>query len=69
MDTWHGEVAGTVEHAPLHVVKADPGAGVALSTTFAFKEYAWEQSAPQLMPVGDDVTVPVPDPSFVTVSR
>jgi hypothetical protein len=39
---------------------------VRLTTTFGL--YGSEQSAPQLIPVGLEVTVPVPVPEIVTVS-
>jgi len=54
------------EHAPLQPVKVDPAAGLAVSTTVPLNDP--EQVAPQLIPAGALVTVPVPAPANVTVS-
>jgi hypothetical protein len=54
--------------APLQAVKVEPALGVAVRVT----EVPWpkfaEQVAPQVMPAGDDVTVPAPVPALVTAS-
>ncbi|MEZ4402236.1 MAG: hypothetical protein R3B06_19585 [Kofleriaceae bacterium] len=48
--------------APVHPVKIESPAAVAVSASDVPGGYASEQSAPQLMPTGLDVTVPVPVP-------
>ncbi len=53
-------------HAPLHPAKADPAAGVAVSVTELLAAKFAEHVPPQSMPVGEDVTVPLPVPSLVT---
>ena len=58
------------EHAPDHPVKVEPCAGVAVS--IAVEPAAMlltVQSEPQLIPPPDDVTVPCPVPSLVTVKE
>jgi hypothetical protein len=53
---------------PLQPAKVEPVAALAVSVTeLPFAKPA-EQVAPQLIPAGLDVTVPVPFPAFVTVS-
>ncbi|MEK7702635.1 MAG: hypothetical protein AAB317_01555, partial [Nitrospirota bacterium] len=47
--------------------KTDPAAGVAANVTDVLDTNAVEQSVPQLIPVGLEVTVPDPDPALVTV--
>ena len=49
--------------SPLQPSNTEPRAGVAVSVTIVFWTYDSLQSAPQLMPAGDDVTVPVPEPA------
>src|SRR5271165_111426 len=51
--------------APLHPVKAEPAAEVAVSITGPLNDA--EQVVPQLIPAGVLVTVPVPDPLKITV--
>jgi len=53
------------EHAPLQPVNVDPAAGLSVSTTVPLNDA--EQVAPQLIPAGALVTVPVPAPASVTV--
>ena len=53
--------------APPQPVKTEPVAGAAVRVTGVPWPYASEQSEPQLMPTGEDVTVPAPVPAFVTV--
>jgi len=53
--------------SPLQLEKVDPPAGVGVSVTLVPELYDSEQSAPQLMPAGADVTVPEPVPDLVTV--
>src|SRR4051812_13050863 len=64
LETWHVPVP--LHPPPLHPVKVDPPAGEAVSVT------AWSKSCehvpPQLMPAGDDVTVPDPVPFLFTVT-
>jgi hypothetical protein len=45
------------------------GAGTAVSVTTVPKKMLSVQSAPQLIPAGADVTVPLPVPVLATVSR
>jgi hypothetical protein len=52
--------------APLQPVKTEPLAGLAVSVTTVSRLKAREQLLPQLMPEGDDVTVPVPVPVLLT---
>ena len=53
---------------PLQPLNVEPVAGVAVSVTDVPKLYGSEQSLPQLIPAGDDVTVPTPLPARVAVS-
>ena len=64
MVTWQ---APEPEHAPLHPVKTDPGAAEAVRVTTVPVGKLALQVGPQLMPAGEDVTVPLPVPPFVTV--
>jgi hypothetical protein len=48
-------------HAPPHPENAEPGAGVAVSVTDVSPANDAVQVDPQLMPAGDEVTVPLPD--------
>src|SRR2546428_11284781 len=52
---------------PLQPVKVEPAAGVAVSVTAVPLVKLAEQVAPQLMPAGELVTVPLPVPAGVTV--
>ena len=65
MVTVHGPVP--VQPPPLHPVNDDPTLGDAVSVTTVPAEYTSEQSAPQLIPAGELVTVPDPVPDFTTV--
>ena len=47
-------------HAPVQPVNAEPEAGVAVSVTAAPDEYEALQVLPQLMPAGEELTVPEP---------
>jgi hypothetical protein len=57
----------TLSH-PLHPPKREPALAPAVSVTTVPLAYASEQSVPQLMPEGLDVTVPLPFPDLPTVS-
>jgi hypothetical protein len=61
-------VASVPVHAPLQPVNVAPVAGVAVSTTEVPAVKSSLQSAPQAMPEGALVTVPLPVPAFVTCS-
>jgi hypothetical protein len=56
------------EHAPLQPANVEPEAAVALSATEVPLAKFAVQLLPQLMPVGLDVTVPLPVPARVTAS-
>src|SRR5262245_22716620 len=56
------------EQAPLQPVNVEPPVGVAVRLTTVPLLYGSEQSAPQLMPAGLEVTVPLPAPVLLTVS-
>ena len=53
---------------PLQPAKADPGCATAVSVTTVPVGYLAVQSAPQLIPTGLLVTVPLPVPARITVS-
>lgn len=55
------------EQSPNQPVKEEPAAGLAVSVTGAAAK-GDEHVDPQLIPAGLVVTVPDPDPAFVTVS-
>src|SRR5262245_45133655 len=55
--------------APLHPPKTEPAAGAALRVTGVPAANGSVQSAPQSMPVGLDVTVPLPAPALATERR
>ena len=55
-------------HAPLQLVNVAPWLGVAVSTTRSASEYRAVHVAPQSIPDGFELTVPVPLPDFVTVN-
>jgi hypothetical protein len=54
--------------APLHPVKVEPDAAVAVKMTIVPSLNDAAHVAPQLIPAGALVTDPEPDPAFVTVS-
>jgi hypothetical protein len=54
-------------HAPLQPVKVEPALAAAVRVTTVPEAYASVQSVPQLTPAGEEVTVPLPAPAFVTV--
>src|SRR6266550_3954752 len=57
------------EHPPpLQPVKVEPAAGVAVSVTTVPLAKLAEQVAPQVIPAGELVTVPLPVPALLTVS-
>src|SRR5207302_572276 len=49
-------------------VKIDPAAGVAVSVTLVPTLYGFEQSVPQLIPAGLELTLPAPAPARTTES-
>src|SRR5436309_2657833 len=53
---------------PLQPVKVEPAAGVAVNVTAVPLAKLAEQLAPQLIPAGELVTVPLPVPALLTVS-
>jgi hypothetical protein len=55
------------EQAPVHPWNLLPAAAVAVSVTLASWLNAAEQLAPQLIPEGEETTVPVPVPALPTV--
>ncbi len=54
--------------SPLHPLKVEPAAGLAVSVTLVPWSKLAEQVEPQLMPAGLLVTVPLPAPVLLTVS-
>jgi hypothetical protein len=56
------------EQAPLQPAKVEPASALALNVTELPSANPAEQLAPQLIPAGEDVTVPAPAPAFVTES-
>ncbi|TMM13435.1 MAG: hypothetical protein E6G00_01840 [Actinobacteria bacterium] len=57
------------EHAPDQPANPEPRTGLAVSVTNLPLAKLWEQLAPQLMPTGELVTEPRPEPFFNTVRR
>lgn len=55
-----------LQPARLQPLKVDPAAGVAVRVTEAPAVNAAAQVGPQLIPAGDEVTVPVPVPARTT---
>ena len=62
------QVLVPVQPPPLHPLKLDPVEGEAVSVTDVPWLYVAVQVPPQLIPTGDDVTVPLPLPLGDTVS-
>jgi hypothetical protein len=54
--------------APPHPEKDELVPAAAVSVTTVPDRYDSEQSVPQLIPAGEDVTVPAPVPAFATLS-
>ena len=52
---------------PDQPAKVEPAVATAVRVTLVPELYTSEQSAPQLMPTGAEVTVPEPVPAFATV--
>ena len=58
-------VKAVPEQSPPQPVKLEPGSAKAVRTTGPLNGALWiRQEVPQLIPAGDDVTVPVPAPPF-----
>jgi len=62
------EHAPVPEHEPLQPANIEPKAGVAVRPTLVDQTYVALHVAPQLMPDGELVTVPLPVPDFETLS-
>jgi len=62
------QVAVPLQPLPLQPVNVEPAAGLAVSVTLLFAVKLALQVAPQLIPAGLLVTVPVPVPDLDTVS-
>jgi hypothetical protein len=62
------QVPVPVQPPPLQPAKTDPEAGAAVNVTLVFFENDFEQVAPQLMPLGLLVTVPLPVPLLAICS-
>ena len=62
------QVPAPEQPPPLQPVKVEPAAGAAVSVTAAPLAKLAAQVAPQLIPAGLLVTVPVPAPAAVTVN-
>ena len=56
-----------VQPPPDQPAKVEPTAGAAVSVTVAPWFTGSVQSVPQLIPAGDDVTVPDPAPTLLTI--
>jgi len=61
------QVPAPVQPAPLQPPKVEPAAGAAVSVTAVPLVKLAEQVAPQSMPAGELVTVPLPVPAGLTV--
>jgi len=61
-------LAVPVQPPPDQPANVDPELAAAVNTTLVPWLYVCEQSAPQVMPAGDEVTVPAPVPDLVTLS-
>jgi hypothetical protein len=55
--------------APLQPVKVEPEAGVAVSVTLVPLSKSALHVVPQLIPLGNEVTVPLPFPVLLTLSE
>ena len=62
------QVPVPVQPPPLQPLKIEPVAGAAVSVTAVPLAYGAEQVAPQVIPMGALVTVPLPAPVLLTVS-
>ena len=61
------QVGDALVQAPLQPMKLEPAAAIAVSVTVAPFVKSASQVAPQAIPAGLLVTVPLPVPAFVTV--
>jgi len=64
----NAHVGEASEHGPIQPSKLVPAAGLADNMTGVPRGSCMVQAAPQSMPAGDDVTLPEPDPVFLTLS-
>lgn len=55
--------------ASLHPANVEPEAATGVRVTELLVEKLAEQVEPQLIPVGEEVTVPLPEPTLVTTSE
>jgi hypothetical protein len=62
------QVPVPLQPPPDHPVKWEPDAAAAVSVTCVPELKAFEQLPPQLIPDGELVTVPVPEPDFETIN-
>ena len=62
------QVPVPLQPPPVQPVKVEPTVGVAVSVIVVPWLNVAEHVAPQLMPAGDEVTVPAPVPAWVTES-
>ena len=60
------QVPVPLQPPPIQPVKTDLVAALADKVTIADGENSWEQTAPQVIPAGLEVTVPLPVPLFAT---
>src|SRR5207249_1004547 len=62
------QAPGPEQPPPLQPVKVEPAAGAAVSGTAVRRAGHGAQVAPQVIPTGELVTVPLPVPALLTVS-
>jgi hypothetical protein len=72
--TFLAEFINTVQEpapvqSPLHPANDEPEPGTALSVTELFVPKLFVQADPQLIPAGEEIIVPLPEPALVTVNK